>query len=447
MEQFAPLSHSRAIPITKLQINQVLRDRRPKSAVPAVIKGLVNLYAATASAGAKLIPFDAGINSLAPVSTAEGPRRPAILISSSPHKSGSVVTPWQDIFAPDEGYVRYFGDAKTPGQPAQAAPGNAVLVDQFQNHHSHPEQSQRARAVPLIFFQRQQYDGIQKGYPRFQGFGVITAARLVTQHNEASGGAFANYEFECAVLTMKSEAELFDWAWINARRDRELSDEETLADAPEAWKEWIKHGETALPRLRRRVLRRTLTPTDAQMPSHGSPEATILQEIYAHYDGKKIYFESLAAAVAERLIAPSATGYTTHGVTRGSGDFGIDFIAQLDIGQGFSRAPLVVLGQAKCVAPGSQTNARDLARTVARLRRGWLGVFVTTGVITERAQTEVFEDRYPLVMIPGLQVALAVREMLHEQGHAHRDLATLLTHFDQQYEMTPRISDPERLVV
>jgi hypothetical protein len=68
-------------------------------------------------------------------------------------------------------------------------------------------------------------------------------------------------------------------------------------------------------------------------------------------------------------------------------------------------------------------------------------------VITERAQTEVFEDRYPLVMIPGLQVALAVREMLHEQGHAHRDLATLLTHFDQQYEMTPRISDPERLVV
>ena len=60
----------------------------------------------------------------------------------------------------------------------------------------------------------------------------------------------------------------------------------------------------------------------------------------------------------------------------------------------------MVLGQAKCVAPGSQTSAKELARTVARLRRGWLGVFVTTGAITQKAQLEVFEDRYPLVMIP-----------------------------------------------
>ena len=72
--------------------------QRPKKATPAVIEGLVNLYAATATAGAKLIPFDAGINPLAPVSAPDGPRRAAILISSSPHKSGSVVTPWHDIF-------------------------------------------------------------------------------------------------------------------------------------------------------------------------------------------------------------------------------------------------------------------------------------------------------------------------------------------------------------
>jgi hypothetical protein len=97
------------------------------------------------------------------------------------------------------------------------------------------------------------------------------------------------------------------------------------------------------------------------------------------------------------------------------------------------------------VAPGSQSSAKELARTVARLRRGWLGAFVTTGVITERAQMEVFEDRYPLVMIPGLQVASTVREMLHESGHS--DLNTLLGHFDEQYEMTPRVVDPERLVI
>lgn len=439
------MADSSAVAVTKLQINQVLRDQRPKSATPAAIDGLVNLYAATAAPGAKLIPFDAGINPVASVTTPEGARRPAILISSSPHKSGSVVTPWQDIFAPDEGYVRYFGDAKTPGRAAHLAPGNALLISEFENHYAHPDEGQRERATPLVFFKREPYAGKQKGYPRFQGFGIVTAARLVTQHDQASGAAFANYEFECAVLTMKHEGELFDWAWINARRSGDISDEQALAAAPWAWKEWVRHGDTAVPRVRRRVLRRTITPTAAQTPTPGSADAGLLQKIYAHYDKKKVYFESLAAAVAERLIAPSGGGYTTHGVTRGSGDFGIDFIAQLDIGHGFSRAPLVVLGQAKCVAPGSQTSAKELARTVARLRRGWLGVFVTTGVITERAQMEVFEDRYPLVMIPGIQVASTVREMLHEFGHS--DLAALLKHFDEQYEMTPRVFDPERLVI
>src|SRR4051794_20327278 len=217
--------------------------------------------------GARLIPFDAGINPLLVGAAPEGPHRPAILISSSPHKSGSVVTPWEDAFAPDEGYVRYFGDAKTPGKPDGSAPGNALLIDQYENHHGHPDEAARSGAVPLIFFERRPFAGKQKGYPRFQGFGVIASARLVTQYNEASGGAFSNYEFEFAVLTMKAEAELFDWSWINARRDPAVTAPEALARAPAAWKEWVGHGDAALPRLRRRVLRRKVTPTAEQMPT------------------------------------------------------------------------------------------------------------------------------------------------------------------------------------
>jgi hypothetical protein len=267
----------------------------------------------------------------------------------------------------------------------------------------------------------------------------------VTQNDQASGNAFANYEFECAVLTMKHEGELVDWSWISARRNSAIDNDHALRTAPRAWKQWVKHGEAALPRVRRRLLRRTVTPTSAQTPAPGSSDAAVLQKIHEHYDKRQVYFESLAAAIAERIVAPSGGGYTTHGVTRGSGDFGIDLIAQLDIGHGFYRAPLVVLGQAKCVTPGSQTSAKDLARTVARLRRGWLGVFVTKGVFTERAQLEVFEDGYPLVMIPGLQVAATVREMLHESGHSN--LSALLERFDDQYEMTHRVVDPERLVM
>jgi hypothetical protein len=63
--QSTQVAESSSIPVTKLQINQILRDKRPKSPTPAVIDGFVNLYAATAGPGAKLIPFDAGINPLA----------------------------------------------------------------------------------------------------------------------------------------------------------------------------------------------------------------------------------------------------------------------------------------------------------------------------------------------------------------------------------------------
>lgn len=51
---------------------------------------------------------------------------------------------------------------------------------------------------------------------------------------------------------------------------------------------------------------------------------------------------------------------------------------------------------------------------VARLRRGWIGVYVTPGHFTERAQVEVVDDQYPLVMIPGLELAECVAKIAQE---------------------------------
>ena len=267
--------------IQTLKVGQILRDRRnTKSAEPEIIDGLVNLYAATAYVGAKLAPFDAGINPIAAIASDDGPRRPAILIASSPHKSGSALTPWEDLFAPDDGYVRYFGDAKMPGHAAGAAPGNALLTAEFESRHGAKDRAGRLRAAPLVFFRRQAYAGKQKGYPRFQGFGLITAIHLITQHSEAVGGAFANLQFECAVLSMAAEGEIFDWSWVNARRDEHLSDEAALKKAPASWRTPVDNGVSELPEfVVRRVLRRSLTPTADQTPAPGKEEA-LLQAIY-----------------------------------------------------------------------------------------------------------------------------------------------------------------------
>jgi hypothetical protein len=50
----------------------------------------------------------------------------------------------------------------------------------------------------------------------------------------------------------------------------------------------------------------------------------------------------------------------------------------------------------------------DLARTVARLDRGWVGSFVTTGYFSEQAQREVVGDRFPLLMLNGRHVGETV---------------------------------------
>lgn len=95
-------------------------------------------------------------------------------------------------------------------------------------------------------------------------------------------------------------------------------------------------------------------------------------------------------------------------MTRRSGDGGADFVGRLDLGSGLAGTGLVVLGQAKCIKPGSLVSAEQIARVVARLRRGWIGVYVTTGAYSEPAQLEMVEDQYPVVLINGLDL---VREL------------------------------------
>jgi hypothetical protein len=134
--------------------------------------------------------------------------------------------------------------------------------------------------------------------------------------------------------------------------------------------------------------------------------------IYKHYDGKKAKFELLASRVVNGIVSQSGATYLEGWVTRQSADGGIDFEGRLDVGHGFSRVKIVVLGQAKCEKPTSGTNGVDLARTVARLKRGWIGAYVTTSFFTDKSQKEIAEDQYPLITVNGKELA---REVLRQQ--------------------------------
>lgn len=391
-----------------LKIGELFAYRRPYSPDPDRIDELRNYFAVTDLPGMPKALLESGISPIG-VSKADG-STPAILISSSPHIAGSEKSPWDDQFDSDNGLVRYFGDNKSNRRAAHEAPGNAQLLRQFELHKSTNEVD-RQRAIPILLFQRVPLPGRVKGTLKFHGLGIITKAELIAQF-QADIGYFTNFVFEFQVLNLLKEADDFDWTWINERRLKGTSDQTALL-APWSWRRWVRDGENVLPSLRRVVLKRKTMTKAEQIPPIGSKGRGLLEEIHKYYSAtkKKHHFELLASLVAEQILSSGGDRYLNGWVTQASGDGGIDFVGRLEVGTGSTNVKLVVLGQAKCEAIESATSGRDIARTVSRLRRGWIGAYVTTGYFSKQAQIEIVNDEFPLLLVNGNDVAREVQTM------------------------------------
>ncbi|MEU5525499.1 restriction endonuclease [Micromonospora chersina] len=197
--------------------------------------------------------------------------------------------------------------------------------------------------------------------------------------------------------------------------------------------------------MRRRVLASRLKAVEEQLPVVGSNEERVLMSLYRFFDGRKHAFELLASKVAAQVLGDSGAMYREGWLTRAGGDGGVDFVGRLDVGSAGSSTPLVVLGQAKCVTPRTSIGPDQVARVVARLRRGWVGVFVTTGVFSRQAQVEIVDDQYPLVLING---RVLVEQVLRMTAQDHDgDLDALLKTVVEAYENGVTQRRPEEILL
>ena len=111
------------------RIGEVYRysnQNRTPGVPPKVVDGLPNFFYETyGGEGRSSIFFQKGIHNLAAVDLGDGTKRiPAIIISSSPHKAGTDITPWEDEFDPDHGRIRYYGDTGVMVTGLQSIDGN-----------------------------------------------------------------------------------------------------------------------------------------------------------------------------------------------------------------------------------------------------------------------------------------------------------------------------------
>lgn len=268
---------------------------------------------------------------------------------------------------------------------------------------------------------------------------MLESAELVTQY-DSMHRYFANYLFNFCIFSLAGDNEEFDWRWIKDRCNPALEAEDTVTYAPASWKRWIHEGEDNLHLVRRSVSGRGLVKEGEQTPANKKS----LEDIYEYYGGKnsnikKHDFEYLAMEVTLKVIEESGAKCVPGWITKTSGDGGVDYVLRIDVGQdSLASVQIIVLGQAKCIDPSKPVNGKDIARTVARMKRGWIGAFVTTSYFSEPVQQEVKEDSYPLIMINGAKVAEIVERELFE---GKLSLSDYLDSLKSKYHQAIRIPE------
>jgi hypothetical protein len=369
-------------------------------------------------------------------------RIPAILIHSNPFKEGSEYNPWIDDINPDNGYALYNGDNKSHlVQPGDSA-GNKIMLEVMELYS---DPTLRHLAPPLIITKQVEIEGYKKGYRSFQGYGIPIRAYTRVERETNSSRYFTNLVFEIVIMSLSSENERFDWRWIDDRRNKTLAASQTLTHAPLSWKKWVS-GKSSIdsPYIRHNASRSRLKKVETQ--NKLSPEEkSVIDDIYKYFGGKqssvkKYQFEALAAHVSESILGEN---YKAGWVTKKSGDGGVDFIGRLDLGMANASTSIVVLGQAKCGDPQKPIAGLHLARVAARLKRGWIGIFVTTSTFTEEAQREVVADNYPIVLVNGQILA---RTIIKELNIEKKSLNEYLNFITEQYESQQRLWEPERIL-
>src|SRR5262249_44309055 len=151
--------------------------------------------------------------------------------------------------------------------------------------------------------------GRMKGYRRFAGFGVPTDIRIQTQ--ASSAGHFTNLAIELTLFGLEAEDGLFDWSWIDARRDSTLTDSQANQLAPQSWRQWVRDGDRVLSRVKRNVLKsRVIRPVEQRATDRASQ--SVLEHVYRYFESRPHGFEGLASLVTKRVLgANSERGWIT----------------------------------------------------------------------------------------------------------------------------------------
>lgn len=232
-----------------LYIETVLRYSKQTRIDLPVVDGLLNFHHVTRDSrpGSRGAQLEKGINAMAHVRAADGVRRPAILIRSSPPKAGTAETPWEDVIDLESGRITYFGDhrANTSG-PLGSTSGNAALELAWELY-SQTSVEARLAAPPLLVFVTTRWFGLlndvrEKGAVRFLGPAVLEEMEPIIAEDARTGAKYPNYRTGLRLTNLNTNEQVIDWQWVNDRKNHLLRLPEATEHEPANWTTWRWSG-------------------------------------------------------------------------------------------------------------------------------------------------------------------------------------------------------------
>lgn len=311
---------------------------------------------------------------------------------------------WPDAIDRDTGIFTYYGDNKRPGRALHDTPrnGNEVLRRVFEDAQT----SAGRRRVPPIFV----FGSIaQWRDARFLGLAVPGTANLhasedlVAIWRTSNGQRFQNYRARFTIL----DVAMISRAWIRDIVQRQICS----PSAPAAWMKWIETGHREALMSKRSLDYRT---KEEQLPKDVFGQA-IIGTIHQYFMDRPHDFEACAAAIA-RLMLPDIASLD---LTRPSRDGGRDATGQLRIGHGPTAILVDFALEAKCYGSSNCVGVREMSRLISRLRHRQFGILITTSYVDRQTYREIKDDRHPIVIIAGADIADLLK------AHGHRDTSSI----------------------
>ncbi len=341
-------------------------------------------------------------------------RLPLINFHTNPFKENEESSPWRDLIFQEEGRVIYNGDNKSSLKNVNETFGNKKILKILPQYLS-KLRSERLKAAPIIITKTIKI-GNKTGFRKFIGYGIInTPPKLIFQYEKGKDLIFANYQYEVTLFSLTTDG-TFDWRWIDDRRDKNLSDEDCLKNAPEAWRNWVDYGVESVKQNQLKIKAyKTISEQEQRDldPKNKKIISDLLNVYYPDPIKDGIRFEALASFITTLYFGD--TNYYRGWITVGSGDRGVDFVGRLDIGHdSFSNTSIIVLGQSKRYK--NSISGERLTRVASRMTRGYIGVVVTLDAFTKQAQEEIKDDKLPIILINGKKVSELLLTYINKSG-------------------------------